>query len=762
MAQQRRTNALAQAAMGRGGSGGNAAGGIAAAMQQFMATFGQAMNKMTKGIQQSHEQLAQESQQHMANIANVAEQTYNQAQRQAEQQHQEARQDAATENARAYQLKLADYQDALQRNVEKDARTVALLMKEQAAAAQRVLETRERNVATINNAREPAYKQLLLWDAQNAWDVFPDGPERRKELYDLNQMARMVSSDYLDSPYDDRLHAGIAKTLQDLSEGKPEYQSYIGVEPPPPMIPVPASMVESLKLKLPILSQKEANEWKNRNGYPKGGVWAMKTDDPKLLLVNPVSFSVLLQARQEDTFLAMTQSREARMEYIMGLGKAQMARQEWAKPLEEAQTKLTEQFEGTVPDAINGVLTPATLHPGQLGAQAPAGADPMSVLGNVYKSVLRANPDLADKAMRLGLPDGDPEKWVPGQKKDETKDEAIQDFYAAQQIQAAKDVIARHLEQAQGDSVVRGNVEQWLNGLTEAQVHQVGMTDDVASAVAETKRRSMTIPPDIARRAVSQVISKWSEVNYEQVGIPVDNNTVMTTWRNDNHHAELMQDALATTYALHMTPDEVHEMQKTGTLPAVLEESFKGGGRPGVSITDPNIMRGVVELFRRPGSRKGLNEVLRGGFDPEDAKVLSDPEYNKVVAYYEAKAMEQKDPNGQPKPNLYMGVVERLHADRARAKAAMAQPSPQETGGGYGVAGEIPGIAKEAGKRLIENPLRAGKAAMGLANRAMQWGVGQKGMETLGMPSNVNDQTSQDITVGPDQLAPQPQAGPGE
>jgi hypothetical protein len=436
-----------------------------------------------------------------------------------------------------------------------------------------------------------------------------------------------------------------------------------------------------------------------------------------------------------------------------------------SKPLEEAQAKLTKQMEDIVPDAMVGVLHPATLQPGQMGGQAPAGADPLSVLRSIYSSALRAKPDLADKAMRLGLPEGDPERWEPGAKKDETKDESIQDFYAVQQIQAVADVISKHLEDAPSDPQFQSAVSDWITGLSEAQAYQAGFSDDVASVVAGAKRGGVAMPPEVMRRAVSQVISKWNEVHHDQVHLPANNNTVMSTYRSDNYHAEWMQDAIGTAYVSRMSPEELQDMEKTGVTPPVLAEELKRGGQTGLFRAPVGLVQGVATLMNKPGSRRSLHEYVRGGLDPEDEKVLQDPDYNSVRAFYESKANFEPGPDGKPKPNPYRRIIDRLHADRARSKAAMQQPvSPTE---GYGALGAAAGAVGSTVRGIGDAALRGGAAIPVGAAKGLRAAIGPKGMQagiTAGMKigRGLGFGEPEQPVGEPDQLAPQPELGGGQ
>lgn len=703
--------ALVQAAMSRGGGGGSAQA-LAAAMQQFMASFSSAMSKMMKQVGQAQEATSQQSQQAMANIANVAEQSYNQAQRKAEIKHKEERQDTATEGAREYQLDLADYQAALNKQVEADGKEIGLLMQQEEAAKNRILEKRERSVATIADARESAWQWINETDGNNGWDLLPGGLKTREQMLDLIRMSGVVNEDFQDSPYSDRLHAMVGQAQAAILSGESEFESVVGTQPAPPLLPVPASMADSLGLDLPMLTREEMDEWENRNGYPKGGVWAMKTDDPKLLMVNPVGFAALMAAKQQDTFLAMTGAKMVQRDYLLKQARKQKEWDEYAKPIEDAAVELTKQFNIMVPDALAAVLNPikgekATGVPGVGATMAPMeGSDSRSLLHNIYASMLRRNPDLVDKAMRLGLPEGDPKRWVPGMDSDPAV--KAQDFYAVQQIKAATDALANHLETAHTDPTFRSNVAAWLGGLSAPQVWQAGLSEEVASAISGIKRGGTKAEHDfgfvptrkLMERAVSQVIANLSIANREQISIPARNNTVMHVWRESNHAAAVLQDGTALAVLSRMDPDELKSAGESGSLPEGLTEA---AANPGLFRVPVGILKGVAMMNSRTGARSAIHTYIQGGLLEEEEEVYTNEKYNQSTAYYQHVAENGLGPTsvaakpGFPAParraQPYRSLSDLLHKDRA---ASVMPPSGQPAPGAAEKPAPAPAKAQPA------------------------------------------------------------------
>lgn len=705
MATQRRTSGLAQAAMGRGGGGGGAAG-IAQTLQQFMQTFGQAMNKMTTGIQQAHAQQAQESQQQMKNVANVAEQAYNHAQRQAEMQHQEARQDAATENARGYQLKLADYQDALQRNVEKDAKEVALLLNQQNQAQTRVVQDHEKNVATVKDSVNQGLKWIYGMDANNSWDQLgPDGLKLRETMLSLAHTSKGLSEDYDNSPYMDKFLALKGQADKDIIAGKTDYQSLVDTRPPQLMVPVPESMTHAKDLNLPVFSKDEIAQWEARNGYPKGGLWAMKTDDPKTLLVNPVGFSALMAAKQEDSMAALLSSAASKRDFILGRVKEARTWKDYIDKQEELQVSLRNTFRDLVPDVVSKTFQPAPVQAALGGVgTAPSAPDAESLLYSMYAAMLK-DPDVVDKVRGLSAPVGDPKRWVPGDHPEladpgEKAARAGADSPVMWKIKAAEAALTDYLESGHNDGELRSTISRWMGGLSEAQVYQIGLRDETAAKIGALKRMGpgakiggffggVTGGPAAleARKALydaeSQVIAKMNSINRDRVHVPIDTSPIMHSFRDNNHAYEALTDGHAMSVLSTMSPTDLKAASAAGALPQGLNEGEDKLFRVPVSTT-----QGLVMLNSRPGARTAIKDYARGGPTPEEEHVFKSPEYNRVQAYYQHVAENGfesggvKAPPGAPslpvqKP--YQALVAKLHADRAKSVMPQeAAPQPQQ------------------------------------------------------------------------------------
>ncbi|MHC4511885.1 MAG: hypothetical protein ACYTAO_23555, partial [Planctomycetota bacterium] len=267
------------------------------------------------GNPQAQAQQAEQTQAAVAQVADAAQRAVNQAEQRAETRRQEERQEALTEEGRRFQLEAMDYQRELTSKVQREGAELASIIQENEAKKQRLLDEQERGAATIAESVESAVDWVYDMDAANAWDrLGPKGLETRQQMLDLARMAQVVREDMLDSPYADKLHAMVAQANQSLIRGEETFVEPAGAFEQP-MMPVPAAMLDALKLDLPILTPEEAREWELYNGYPKGGVWAMSMDDPKFVMVNPVSFKAITKAKQDDLMLAVMQSEEARRQY---------------------------------------------------------------------------------------------------------------------------------------------------------------------------------------------------------------------------------------------------------------------------------------------------------------------------------------------------------------------------------------------------------------------------------------------------------------
>lgn len=700
-------NALVGDIMGRRGGGGGGGAGIAQALQQFMQSFGQSLNKMTQQVGKAQQEQSQSAQQQMANIANVAEQSYNQAQRKSEQQHQEARQDAATQDAREYQLQSADYQRALEENVARDAKSVALIIQQQEAAKSRIIQDRERNVATIADARSAAWKWVTEdMDKNNKWDLLGEkGLELREDMLKSIRVSGAINEDYQNSPYADRLFAQVAETQRAVLNGETDFQDFTGTHPQAPLVPVPESMIHAKDLDLPTFTSEEIQEWENRNGYPKGGLWAMKTDDPKTVMVNPVGFSALMAAKQQDSFLAVTSAKEAQREFLLGKAKSYKQWKDRADPQEELQVRLVKEFNTVVPDAFAGTFRPAPVTqaiPGAASSISPVGADTDSLLRSLYGSILK-NPELVDRAMSMSLPEGDPKRWVPGMSGDPA--ESAKDEPDMWKIKAAETAVSLYLENAHGSAPIRANIAAWLGGLSEQQVWQVGLSDDVAQSLVNLKRMgpgakmggffggitgagatASTGARKMLYRAESQVIANLSIAHRDRISDPINNNPILHTWKDNNHAVEFLQDGTAMAVLSRMEPEELKSAAAAGVIPQGIVDEHNTN--PGLFRTSVSVTKGAVMLNSRPGARSAIHEYVQGGLPEEVDKVISNPLYNKSRSFYEYTANNgigynsvnaPSNGSSKPRPRSASALIELLHTDRASSRALMDVP-PEQVG----------------------------------------------------------------------------------
>ena len=762
MAPQRRTGALAQAAMGRQGGGGGGAAGITQALQQFMQTFTQSMNKMATGIQKAQVQQAQESQQHMANVANVAEQAYNHAQRQAEMQHAEARQDAATQNAREYQANIENYRDALQRNVEKDAKSVALLLNQQEQAQKRVIHDHEKSVATVRDAGNQGFKWIYNMDATGEWNQLgPEGLELRATMLELAHTSRALAEDYDNSPYMDKFFALKAQADKDIIEGNPEYQSLTDVRPPQMLIPVPESMLRAKDLELPKYSKEQIADMELRNGYPKDGLWAMQTDDPKRFLVNPVGFRAMMAAKQEDATLALLSSAAAKQEFLIERGKQAREWKEYSDKNEELQINLRNSFGDVVPDVISRSMRPAAMQAGlQLGGDTmPPDSDLKSLLYSFYAGMVK-DPDAVEKLKGLALPEGDPKRWVPGQHPEvadpgERAARAGADGPHAWKLTAAERALTSYLDdEARNGDAIRAQVSQWIRGLTPAQVWQIGLKDETAHKITVMKQVTpwqkvglfaqeieSGIPiigglakiPTEARKAMVdatfEVVGKLRSLNRDLIRVPLDASPVMRSYRDNNHAYEVLTVGHGLAVVSMMSPAELKTVGAMGALPAGLNPEDKGMFRRPIGVT-----QSIVTLTGGPNARTAIKDYARGGPGPEEKKVFKSPEFDRVRAYYEHVSEHGFEPAnvagsvGWPAPATmrpYLSQTTKLH--ESRTKALMP---------------EQPAQAGQVSPAQVPLPQQTNAPAPPPA-------AGPPPVGEAPLPMGI-----------PDQLAPQPQTGP--
>jgi len=686
-------NALIQASMNRKGSGGTSQN-LMAAMQQFMQTFAKSMGKMMEQVGQASAQQADQSGQQQARIADAAERVFNQAQQKAEIRRQENRQDVLTQESREFQMSQSDYNMTMQKQIQEDAQSVAMLIQAEESAKSRMLEKRERDSSYIADAAQSANKWIDSTDANNGWDAIPNGMDVRNQMLDLIRMSEVVNEDFYDSPYADRLHAMVSQTQQAILRGDESFETIVGSEPERPMLSIPASMMDTIGIDLPILSRAEMKEWRNRNGYPKGGVWALKTDDPKRLLVNPVGFSAMMAAKQHDTTLSMLGTKKAQQRFLIDQAKAQREWDRYSKPLEEMEVELGKQYNRILPESMSSVLKPAAMRASLGGVEAAAGTDPMSMMMNFYASAVK-NPDQMEKLGRLSLEEGNEKRWVPGapatgQKAD--KGQQVQDFYDVSRMGAAGDAMEAFLDNASTNPNFQNNVAAWIGGLPEADMWKIGLNEDVASAVAQIKRRGARHERSLdsadtkmlMRRAVSQVISTWRSTNRERFVVPLRNNNVRQVWRDANHAAGVLQDSTAVAIMSRMEPEELQELGATGHIPEGLIDE---AGRQKMFRTPQGILQSVVTLNTRPGARRALGVYTNGSLTPDQEEVeKADP----VAAYYTNTAANgvpgfvpvptPRDPKmayTQP----HRALVERLHQSRAASVTTVNTPDPADSDG---------------------------------------------------------------------------------
>lgn len=654
---------LVQAALGRGGGGGGAGGAnLIQAVQAFMDAMGKSMTQFVRGATQAQAQQAEQTQAAVAQVADAAQRAVNQAEQRAETRRQEERQEALTEEGRRFQLEAMDYERALTSRVQREGAELASIIQENEAKKNRLLDEQERGAATIAESAESTIDWVYQMDAAHAWDrLGPNGLEVRQQMLDLARMSQVVREDMLDSPYADKLHAMVAQANQALIRGEKTFVEPAGAFEQP-MLPIPAAMLESLKLDLPILTPEEAEEWELYNGYPKGGVWAMSMDDPKFVMVNPVSFRVITKAKQDDLMLAVMQSDESRREYLLKVAKDVAEADELMEPMEEAYKELRGSYATTLPDAVANALVPDPRRWEQTGAA------PDQVMRQIYSTVLKnsnVSSEVVDRALRLGLPEGDPNKWQPGVQQDGESSADFQarmaeEMYDTVHVYAIADKAQELLDTAMQDPTFRGNIGAWLGSLRFAQLVESGVDPATATDIARARQKvsqrrpthvfdfppsveeQMAIPAELAERAVSQVIGKWEAWHRQTMLRPIRTNTIINSWRENNHARAVLKDGHAYSVLSALEPQDLEGLVASGAISAQTAEAVRTGENR--LFTAPvGVMKGILALHNRPGSRRmlrkyyetgaGLEDIGQGVRDPED-----DPKSNPIRAHHENAA----------------------------------------------------------------------------------------------------------------------------
>lgn len=711
MPQRSNRSELARAAMNREQDrSGAGLSQLQAAMSQFMQSFTRSMDKLTKQVGQAQSDQSQQAQNSMAQIADVAERQFNKATQQAETRRQESRQEALMADERRYSQERADYERALQKQTQQDAKEVGLIMNELEQAKLRAIGKHERDIAKIQGVLADQRDWVNRMDENHYWDLLPDGKAQRKRTLDYIRMAQVVREDMDNSPYTDRVSAMVAQQKMAVLQGSQEYDVPVPLDSA--AVPVPAVMLDSLDIDLPVFDPEEMDQWDRRNGYPKGGLWALKTDDPRMALVNPVGFAAMTKAQQDDTFLALSQAQDAQREYLIGQARAQREFDRWAGPIEESSVEQGKAWTTTAPDAIATVLSPANW-------DTDGPSDPMIMLTRIHSEMTKS-PELARKVWRIGLPDDNSEKFMPGrtdkgQEPDPAK--AAQDFADAMQIETASTVLDKltgnPFDSETGLNPLRASVSQWLDALSEAQVWDVGLPHDVASALAEAKRkhrqgpgvaerlsrgfqvgtfqmepgapRPLPLDAAIRERAITGVLSAWNRVNRNEVLVPARASNPLTSWRDSMHSSAALGDMTATALLSRMRPEELQALGEAGQLPPEVEALGYEGGmfrRPlGLLESIGTIMNA------RPGARSSLDKLMRGGLTDDEEQVYDNPQNNEVRAYYEGVHDGQiplvppgpgQNIMGRPPVRPYMDTVKRQQEGRSRMRSQAGQSGPGE------------------------------------------------------------------------------------
>jgi hypothetical protein len=398
--------------------------------------------------------------------------------------------------------------------------------------------------------------------------------------------------------------------------------------------------------------------------------------------------------------------------------------EEMSEPLEKMYTEYGDAVATALPDAIANTLVPNPRKWEQTGAT------PEQVVRQVYSAVLegtRASAEATDRALRLGLSDDDPNRWTPGVRKDGESDADFQarmaeDMYdmdaLATQMQTA-------LMDATTDPTFRGNVGAWLGSLRYKQLIESGVNPETATDIARTRHlvsqrqpltvfetkptaeEQMAIPPELAEAAVSQVISKWNKWHRERMLLPVKNNTIMRTWKENNHAMSVLKDGHATAVLSVLDPQELEGLVREGRISAETAQAART--RQDKLFRAPRgVLQSIAELHNRPGSRRGLREYYTAGAGDETVRddPERNPEFNTIRAHHQDAAKHgitnpfTAIPEFNERTQLYespvgtttalparkerkqpiLNYTDRVLESRARSQAVQAAPQPPKIG----------------------------------------------------------------------------------
>ncbi|MHC4509595.1 MAG: hypothetical protein ACYTAO_11645, partial [Planctomycetota bacterium] len=119
-------------------------------------------------------------------------------------------------------------------------------------------------------------------------------------------------------------------------------------------------------------------------------------------------------------------------------------------------------------------------------------------------------------------------------------------------------------------------------------------------------------------------------------------NTIISSWKENNHARAVLKDGHAYSVLSALEPQDLEGLVKDGTISAETAQAVRGGENK--LFTAPvGVMKGILALHNRPGSRRmlrkyyetgtGLEDVGQGARDPED-----DPKSNPIRAHHENAA----------------------------------------------------------------------------------------------------------------------------
>jgi hypothetical protein len=222
-----------------------------------------------------------------------------------------------------------------------------------------------------------------------------------------------------------------------------------------------------------------------------------------------------------------------------------------------------------------------------------------------------------------------------------------------------------------------------------------------------TAEEQMAIPPELAEAAVSQVISKWNKWHRERMLLPVKNNTIMRTWKENNHAMSVLKDGHATAVLSVLEPQELEGLVRDGRIPAETAQAVRT--RQDKLFRAPRgVLQSIAELHNRPGARRGLREYYNAGSGDETVRddPERDPEFNTVRAHHLDAAKHgitnpfSAIPEFNERSQLYespvgtttalparkerkqpiLSYTDRVLESRARSQAVQAAPQPPKIG----------------------------------------------------------------------------------